>query len=220
MALVPSPGVALARISGTMGVNPWAIVLHWYAGVSSAWTQSQINALNQSIQSRWPTTMSSLFPVPVVVTQLAAADLTDATDRSNILANLNIPGTGTGSLLSNASCVMINYKINSRFRGGHPRTYLPSPATTQTTNGDTWTTAYVTSINNAWQTFTSGIKTDMQAAGLANNSQCCPRYSYTYTDNPAKHKWEKTKSGFLGPFPVVSFSVSSQIRSQRRRLGP
>jgi hypothetical protein len=118
-----------------------------------------------------------------------------------------------------SACVLINYKINSRYRGGHGRTYLPGAATTQSTNGDTWAAGHVTLVNNSWQSFQAAIKTDLQGAGLAAGTQCVPRFGYTYTDVPAKHKYSKEKATFVGAFPVLSFSISNQLRSQRRRLG-
>lgn len=220
MAAGFAPGVALLRVSGTQGTNVWAIVLHWYQGAAAAWTQSQINALNQSVQSHWPTSMSPLWPSTTIVTQIASADLTDTADRSNILAGISIGGTMTGTPYDYGASVLINYKINARYRGGHGRTYLPPPVTAASTNGDTWSAGHVTNVNAAWTTFTGQIKTDMSSAGLPSSSQCVPRWQYTYTDVPNKHKYTKEKGPFLGAYPVTSFTVSPQIRSQRRRLGP
>lgn len=219
MPFVPSPGVALLAISGTQSPNRWAIVLHWYTGSGAPWTQSQINALATSAQSGWTTSMVNLFPATVIVTDIKTADLSDTGNRYADVPNQNIVGTRAGTTVPQGSSVLVNYQINSRYRGGHGRTYLPPATSGDMTLGDTWTAAYVTNVTSSFGAFLNKLKTDMTSAGLSQNTQCVPRYSYTYSDVPAKHKWTKQKTGFIAAYAVNSFTVSTQVRSQRRRLG-
>jgi hypothetical protein len=67
--------------------------------------------------------------------------------------------------------------------------------------------------------FKNDIQAAVASAGLTSNSMCAPRYTYTYTPDSVKHKFIKTRTGFVGPFPITNSTVSPPMRTQRRRLG-
>jgi hypothetical protein len=220
MAFIPAPGVAQIRTSGKVGPNPWAVVLHWYAGNPVAWTTSQVQGLAQAVHNSWITNLVPMFATDVITTLTETVDLTDTTERAGIAGPLDTPGTSPGTVPTLAACILVSHKIGARFRGGHPRTYLPGSQASATADGDTWIASNVSNFQTRWDAFISTVKTDMQAAGLATNNQCCPRYTYTYTADNNKHKFIKTRTGYLNAFPITAPSVvSHQIATQRRRLG-
>jgi hypothetical protein len=220
MAFFPAPGVGQVRVTGTIGPNPFAVVLHWFQGAPSAWSQSQIQALATSVRSHWDTNLIPHFATNVHTLQADSVDLTDTTERAGITPPTSVAGGQAGNAPTLAACFLVSHKIGARFRGGHPRTYLPPGSSTNTTDGDTWQTSVVAVVQTAWDTFKAGVNSDLQAAGLATANQCCPRYSYSYTADPIKHKFVKARTGFIGAFPVTAPSVvQTQIATQRRRLG-
>lgn len=219
MAPIPAPGVAMARVRGTIGVNPWAVVLHFYNGTATIWSQAQINALATAVSSRWTSGILPQQANNVRYISTLAVDLTDNTQRISETPLGNLPGTGTAESPTLASCILISHRIASRYRGGHPRSYLPPPSKAQVTDGDNWQSAFVSTMQTAWNSFVSGVITDIGAAGVSSGSLCAPRYTYSYTADNVKHKFVKTRTSYQGPFPISSSVVSSKIATQRRRLG-
>lgn len=219
MAFVPAPGVAQFRLVGTVGANPWAVVLHMYNGTASAWSQAAINTLATTAQSAAVTNLVPRFTNQVVISFADAVDLTDSGLRYAKTTAAAATGTLTGFMPTLGSCVMINHRSNQRYRGGHGRTYFPGSNTGDATNSDTWATAMVTSWTTAFNNWRDAIFSALVAGGMAGPLLCIPRYSYTYHDDTNHHKWTKEKSGFLNAGTVSTSVVSTQIRTQRRRLG-
>jgi hypothetical protein len=219
MALIPAPGVAQLRLVGTIGLENMAQVLHFYAGTGVAWTQGQINTLATSAFQHLAPGLLNSFGTNVSYHYAEALDLTDATERVARTTAPALPGTAGSPFSPNSSSIMVSHHIASRYRGGHPRTYFPPANATNGADGDTWTDSLVSSFQTAYNNWRDQIITDLIAAGMTGPVQCSPRYTYRYDADPNKHKFLKTKTGYVGPFPISQSIVSKQQRSQRRRLG-
>lgn len=219
MAFVAAPGVAQIRLTGLVGAHPWAVVLHWYTGSATAWTQSQIQSLAQSCATRWDTNIKPLLGNNTRGVASDTVDLSDSTLRAGHVDSGNATGGTPNPTPTLASCILISHKTSQRYRGGHARTYLPGSGSANTADGDTWGAGFVATCTTNWTAFKNGISTDMQAAGLSASVQCAPRYTYLYEADANKHKFIKTKQTFLSPNTVTGFVVQNQIATQRRRLG-
>jgi hypothetical protein len=215
----PAPGVAQARITGSVGPNPFAVVLHWFSGAAAAWTQPQVQAMAVAINQHWVQLIVPLFASDVVTKDVTTVDLSDATERSGAVGPENNPGGTPGIAPTLAACILVSHHIGTRYRGGHPRSYLPPSNAANTADGDTWQAAFVSTAQTAWNNFISGVNTDLTAAGLVTPQQTIPRYTYSYVADNNKHKFIKERTGYKGQFPVTSSVVRNQIATQRRRLG-
>lgn len=220
MAFVPAPGVAQFRLVGTVGGNPWAVVLHMFNGTSAAWSQASINTLATTAQSAAVTNFQARWTNQVTVQYADAVDLTDSTLRYAKTTAAAMTGTATGSMSTLAASLMISHRSNQRYRGGHGRTYFPGGPSSDTANSDTWSTAPVNSWTTAFNNWRDAIYSALTAGGVSQPQLCIPRYSYTYHDDTNHHKYTKERSGFLNAGVVTTSVVSTQIRTQRRRLGP
>jgi hypothetical protein len=100
----------------------------------------------------------------------------------------------------------ISWSISDRYRGGHPRTYLPGIDGTFVTGGRLLTTAGHTAYLNA----AAGFLTNMNAmtAGGSSWQMCCVRYfsQHQLLANPLVRT-------------ITGQSVHGRIDTQRRRLG-
>lgn len=219
MPPIPAPGVAMARIRGTVGPNPWAVVFHAYAGTPAPYTQSQINALGQAFNQRTTTHLIPMWSSTVKFIATSVADLTDSTQRIYESPLGNTPGTVPTVPPTLAACILVSHRIAARYRGGHPRSYLPPSGIGSTSTGDDWTAGVVSTWQTAFNAFAAGITSDMAAAGLPNCTLCAPRYTYNYVADNVKHKFVKTRVGYTSANPITSSVVSGKIATQRRRLG-
>jgi hypothetical protein len=78
------------------------------------------------------------------------------------------PGTAVPSVQI-ACC--ISWKINARYRGGHPRMYLPAGDNADITGGSLWTSAVQLAYTSNAQAFFNSIEQDA-TAGLSYNMVC------------------------------------------------
>jgi hypothetical protein len=213
------PGVAQVKMQGTTGPNDWACIMHWFAsGGSGNWTPTQLNAMCNALMTGMKTSFAPVWYTGVEFVDVVAVDIGTITPYSGISNQPSFAGTAVNpSDLS--SCIMFNFQTAYRYRGGHGRIYLPGAGAQGSVDGDVWTAAtYQTWLNE----FISVLNSVTQAAitnGASGVSQVIPLYNYTYTDNPAKHKYTKQKTSVKAIANVIAVTGNNHIRTQRRRLG-
>jgi hypothetical protein len=134
--------------------------------------------------------------------------LTDLTTASSAVGEypIGLAGTYDGPASPAQACVLANYEIVRRYRGGHPRTYFPPPAAVYLLSPSEWTAGevtavgdYVTALFNVFNTASEGT-TDL-------GGPVCVSYR---TGNAPR----------VAPLvePVTGFVVSPILATQRRRI--
>jgi hypothetical protein len=207
------PGVAQTVVTGTISGNPWANVTHWQLGSTGApWSGTALQTLATTIHGAYISSGGNSLPSTVNVVSAEATDLTNSTGTTAV--STHAAGAGIGSPgYQPSSCILLNFKIASRYRGGHGRLYWPGINNTYSTDGENLTATAQANLETAWTNIQTAINT-----ALPQCAQVIPRFSYTYTDDPTHHKYTKQKSGLVGVFPVLSTVVHPRIATQRRRL--
>lgn len=209
--LPPAPQVVRVALTGLTQARPWANIIHLqYIGTRP--TNTTLDALCVSIGSAWATSLAAQVASTTSITLITAVDLSDVNGAGGS-SNQVVPGTGTGTNPLPVNCALcITWKTAARWRGGHPRTYLPGMIGTNVTNGNQWTSAYRTATNTAATTFHNNL--NALTTGGNTWTHVCLRRHQTLVDgshvvlNPAV------------PIPITTTLVDSRIDSQRRRLGP
>lgn len=219
MAQILVPGVAQAVITGNHNTQPWAIIHHWRFGTAtSAWSQQNIQLLADTLSSAWGTQLAPMCGTDVVLTSVVTQDIgsTAAVVGSNTTSHA---GTRSGGSVPNAAqCFVMRFNVNRRYRGGHPRTYLPFGTGVDTLNNFQWTSAAVTSFTNAFVAWITAVVNALPGTGSGAANHCVPRYTYTYAPNPSGRKIIKTRTGLLEVATVQSYIGNQQFGTQRRRL--
>ena len=219
MAQVFQPGVAQIRVKGTVGPNRWACVLHFSNGSTAPWTQGGINALASTGRSAWITRIVPHMTSNFFLADVETVDLTDTGDRSAIQTGTPVPGTDANPTSAIGTCFMINFAIARRYKGGHPRVYLPPMAESSAIGGDTWSGPAVDNYKLSFDNWVSDVLAALVGAGVSGAIHVVPRYTYSYSYDAVRHKVVKTRTGANGAPQVISTLGSSQIRTQRRRFG-
>lgn len=210
-ALLPVPHVLRVRLAGSLsGVSPWNVLLHWnYSGTQP--TSPQLNTISQSIAEAWNTHLAAVHHNTVSLSTVECVDLS-APDAAFGSALVNHAGLLTGTPLPAQVAACVSWKVNFRWRGGHPRSYLPAGTTASTTNQRQWTTLAVQNFETAVNGFFGAV--NAITTGAVTGRLCCVRrYSTTAQGQPPT---------VLDPplvLDFVSFDVDSRIDTQRRRLG-
>lgn len=201
------PNVLKVEFEGTVGPFNFAIILH--AGWSGTTpTAAALNALAADIVAGWTTGMKPLLAASTILGSVVLTDLSSASGAQGI-NTVNQAGTGTGGSATGNACVLVTYPSALRYRGGHPRSYLPPPLT-----GILADDAHITNAGaTAWATGWGDVLTTLYGStsgGTTLSGQCAVSY--------VTAKTERTT-------PVVmaiasgSASVKTQLASQRRRIG-
>lgn len=210
--LQPAAHILRLRFAGSIQtVSPWNVILHWnYTGPQPPSTT--LNALCQQFASAWLTHLAPVHHVGVTLTTVEAVDLTapDAAFGSALVAHV---GTLAGTPFPASVAVCVSWKVNYRWKGGHPRSYFPAGVTASTANGRTWTTAAVGQFETAVNGF-FGAMNAAASGSVTGRLTCLRRYQTLEVGQPPVE--------FTPPLPLdfVTFDVDSRIDTQRRRLGP
>jgi hypothetical protein len=219
-APVYAPGVAQSKINGTVGPNPFALIWHWqFLGSVSPWSHANIQLLADQVYNQFATLFKGSCSEEVAGTSCDTVDLTNATPQTGSSSGATWNGTQMAPPPTLSSCRLIRFNITSRYRGGHPRTYLPPSSTAFTTDGDNWVSGAGAAAASNFATMVNAIAAAAWTGSPGALQHVVPRYTYTYTDDPLHHKYLKIRSGLNGVFVVQSYSGEDPIRSQRRRLG-
>lgn len=210
--LQPAAHILRVRLAGSISaVSPWNVILHWnYTGPQPPSTT--INALCSLFAAAWNTHLAPVHHTTVTLTTVEAVDLT-APDAAFGSAIVSHSGLLTGTPLPASVAVCVSWKVNYRWRGGHPRSYFPAGTTASTTNQRTWTALAVQNFEtavNGW----FGAMNAATSGAVSGRLTCLRRYQTLVAGQPPTE--------ITPPLPLdfVAFDVDSRIDTQRRRLGP
>ena len=211
--LPPVPNVIKTVVSGTTGGNPFNNIFHWQYTAPGPPTAGAVSLLCQNIHNAYNTNLTTWFPSWVNVLQTTGTDLTSTSGAVGSYAHTQSGGgaTGTGS---SASCVLVKHLISRRYRGGHPRTYLPGLTSSDQADSLNWDAAHVADIQTGFNGFLSAVETSPPSGITSLNFVNVSYYG---------HGGSTTKPPTPLPTPIVDVItgnvVEARLATQRRRLG-
>lgn len=202
--LPPVPNVVRIGFSGTINASPFMVTLHGqYTGASPDTTS--LNSACSSWATGWDNAFSVLYPTGTALRTVEAWDLTSAGGAYGS-ANVNLAGDLVGGGLANSSSLCISWKVNYRWRGGHPRSYLPPPTSAETQNGKDWSTAFQATAQT-------------QARGFLSAFNAGSHGGLPYKLVAVRYISNGVPLAVPQVLQVADALVHSRMDSQRRRLG-
>lgn len=202
------PGGVKIRLLGTMSGNAkWANVLH--AKVSAPLTTTLANTAATAIKGYWA---SDLAPQIHNTVSLTTVEVTDISSRTGAQGTDTTGSAGTAALqvAPNSVAACLTFKIVNRYRGGHPRMYLPGVRQDWVINGSSWGSGVALAYQTAGRAFLAHIN-GMIAGGLVWQLAAVSYY----------HKVGGAEA--YKPIPelyvITDVVVHSRIDSMRRRTG-
>jgi hypothetical protein len=219
VTIIPVPGVALTVLKGFIGANPWVVTHHWKNGSSTVpWTQSDLDLLANNVYNKWTTTVGTMIPTNVNVTEVDATDLSSVSGVGSLYTHAAVAGGRAGTLSPSSVCYVIQNRISARYRGGHPRTFWPGGVAGDMAGEATWNTTVQGTFPTQVVAYVSAIRGVAYSFGSGTLNHVIPRYIYNVTDDPASHKYRRTKSSLLSVDIVNSYFLQPRVGSQRKRL--
>ena len=213
-ALPPVPNVLRVAISGTCDTFNWLNALHFgYSG--GAPSPTDLETLCNGLGENWSATVTPLQDVHTILQTIEATDLTSSTSAQYTLEGIDLPGTRDGSFLPADACALIDYPINRRYRGGHPRTYLCVGVQGDLTDRAHWSTDFQTAVIDGWRDFITGA-IGIMIGPATIESQGCVSY-VSVAENPIPPN--RRAVPIFEAFTPNNNSCSLELASQRRRIG-
>jgi hypothetical protein len=156
-----------------------------------------------------------------ILTSTRVIDLSDPAAGAGVHAQ-SIPGTAGADELPAAACVLINFLVQRRYRGGKPRVYWPMGQQTDLGDAQKWTPAAVTNFQNHFNTYiTQALAVAWAGGSIASNVSV----SYYEGVNPPitlpsgrVKQSSKLRTGPPLVDAVIGAPVNSRIGTQRRRI--
>lgn len=201
------PDVIKLIIAGTYHDTAWLNIFHvGYSG--GAPNSGNLNSYLVNIDPVIATAYEAEMSVDNEVTSYTAIDLASATG-AQYTYNVSHFGVRTGDFVPANVAMVCSMEINRRYRGGHPRKYLPwgTAGTYATGSTKDWDSGFVADCQSKIDTMMAGI------IGL----------SYGTTNFASNVNVSYRSGGAVRPAAVVdtitSHIIRTRICSQRRRLG-
>lgn len=204
--LPPAPSCVFVRVVGTESTShrPWNNIFHLqYAGTVP--TATTLNTAATQILAAYGAQFMPLMVNVYSLTEVQLADLTSDTAAIGS-ATGSTAGSVAGVALSINATAVVSWTIARRYRGGHPRSYIPGQQNSDIAAVNTWTGTYTTALNNAATAFRAALN------GLSVSGTSFTMVAVSYYD-------AKVLRPQGVPFPIIANAVHPRVDSQRRRLG-
>jgi hypothetical protein len=216
--LNPIPNTLRVFLEGLVDGNnvyKWGNVLHFaYSGTPPS--NATCSTIANQVQAEWATHMSAEQPSPTHLDQVTVTDLTSDSAGEGVWLG-TVSGTrGDDSIPSNAA-LLISYPAATRYKGGHPRTYLYVLGNADLDGAALWSTAATGEVQTHWQDFlTALVGYTTGGTTLANFGFVRYRGKYLPNSGPP-HFYLDTP--FYTPIVITEALAKQEMASQRRRIG-
>lgn len=203
-ALPAATSVLRVRVAGTNQTTLWNNIFYLqYTGTAPQ--VGDLTTIAGSIATAWTTNIAPLCATSVALTEI---DLTDLTSATAATSSTTVTGAGTRAgqaLTTNVACV-VSWAVNLRYRGGHPRNYMPAGVAADVTAGHLWAGAFVTAMLAGAR----GFRTALNAITFGSSTMHLILLSYYFN---------KVLRPSPLPITVTDAKVHGRVDTQRKRLG-
>jgi hypothetical protein len=180
-------------------------------------TQASMNAWAAWVGTTWGDDMAAQCPAAYSLESVTATDLSSRMTPVGVSTTV-VPGALPGTAPPDNCCMVVSFKTGVRYRGGHPRAYMPPLTGGFVTAGNTWTAVDLTAFNTAVQAWFTALNNF--SGNIGNITHVAVSYFSGHTWNTDGPPWKKTPVLKDPPdvYNVLSVVGNARIGSQRRRL--
>lgn len=172
-----------------------------------------------TVSSSWLTNIGPLQDTATTLTSIQGTDLTNAS-AAQAINGTQRAGSRAGSGLQAGVSPIIKFKVARRYRGGHPRIYLPAGVGTDTATAQQWTSTFTSLLLTNWQAFITACVAGPPAS-FGTLSHVNVSYFAGFTNKTFPSGRIRPVASLRVGVPVVdtvvSYSINPNFGSQRRR---
>jgi hypothetical protein len=162
--------------------------------------------LSGAFATAFSSDLKSLLSSSYALEQVTTLDLNSDTGAEGSYIEA-VTGTRSGSLLPANCTVVVSHQIARRYRGGHPRNYLPFLVQGDLANPQQWAPSPASAVASGWNAFIAGCLTATAGSTVVSQYGSVSYYlDKALRTTPA---WD----------PILGTGAKVRVGSQRRRLG-
>jgi hypothetical protein len=219
MPALPSPGkVVRCDLFMTVGANTRVRDRIFFSYTGAGPTVADLTTLGNNISAQWNTSIVPQTNTGVTLTAIGLTDLASASG-AQVLLSVSRVGTLAGTALPAGTAMVLKFKIARRYRGGHPRFYLPGRVTADLSSSTTWVAANTAAAASAFSTFISasltGPPTNLGTMAHVNVSYFNGFTNKTFPSGRTRAVPNTRATPLVDA--VTAYSGNNQVASQRRR---
>lgn len=175
------------------------------AGVEGA-TAAELDDFTAAVGTEWSTAgLEGYMSSTHSLLNVWCADWSGPTGNEG-LSLINTPGDEGGAALTAQACVLVNFEVPLRYRGGHPRLYMPLGTVDSMSTPILWLSDFVSNLQGAFNTFFSWVNEQEIGGSPITWSLYRTRQKVADVLQPPSH------------YPVSSPTVSPVPATIRRRV--
>lgn len=202
------PGLFKIELQYELAGRPWNII-QW--GITSApppYSSSELTHL----ATVWQTDWAPIAAFTTTDNTIVGTRCTDFGEDTGLSEFVSAGGTGTETppTLPVQCAAEISWKINRRYRGGHPKSFLSAIAEARQTLNRQFTSGFTTALDSAVGTFLGNINGETVVRGASS-------YLVNMVNRSLFSGGAERSTLLLDD--VVGVGIQSIIASQRRRRG-
>lgn len=200
-----APNVCKVTLSYLVGDKVCENVTHWIFAGGALATPAYVTAMSVAGADA-AAAQAPIYGSTTVFETCSVIDLSSDTGAGDF-NSVTTEGTRAGTPNSAMTAALFRYSVSRRYRGGHPRTYLPWGCATDLSGPQTWTSDFQTDAATAWQAIRDALL-GVSTGGESTTAQC--QVSYRTAGAPR----EVTQIDRINPL-----FIDPEVASQRRRDG-
>lgn len=158
MGPLPSPGaVVQTNLTWKVDDDTGALTRLFWSYTGGAPSGAALTSFCADVDAAVDTFFGPLFLATTLATGTKAIDLSSDTGNEAESTQANA-GSRSGTRLSPGTAVTVAHEIARRYRGGHPRSYLPFGAGADILSSGEWDTAFTNAVTAAFANFVTTVR--------------------------------------------------------------
>lgn len=150
-ALPPVPKVVRVDHHYSWGTNP-NVMIRTFLQYSGTLSVADATTWLNNIVTGMSTFMAGYMNSGVTLVSSTLTDLTSAS-AAQVVSSTGATGAASGTTVPEGTAVIIKKKIARRYRGGHPRVYIPGATVTSLAGPNQWNATSLANYVSAFQTY-------------------------------------------------------------------
>lgn len=173
--------------------------------------------IGNSFYNQWIDNLTEVQPAQTSLISVTVTDLSSSTGGEGVYDNdgTPTPGTSESGMLPFHTCFLLSMFIDQRYRGGHPRMYLPVGTTADLNDDGDWHTAFVSDVTDDWSTIVDNVINSNPYAATNIGQQCAISYTSKFA-NPV-YPYRRT-TPLVYDIPIDGYTGQQKLATQRRRV--
>lgn len=206
----PAPPVGSARVAITGTIFGHRCINVFYLNLTGASiVTSDLNTLASAIATEWNTQIVGNQTADYTLTQVEVRYIPSAGNELIGVATVSHAGGLAVTTIQDASaCIVIDWKITARYRGGHPRSYIAGVAASSVTSGSALTGGQPTNLATAAGTVLTYLN-GYTAGNITGSTMGTVHFQ-------SANAW--LSPPVFRPYTAAALGKQQKLGSQRRRI--